>query len=117
MRYRKLSPSGDYVFGQANSFHINTSEGVAQAIRTRLLLWAGEWFLDSQEGTDYSNGVLGFGTQGSRDAVIKQRILETPGVTQLLEYSSGVDNRVFSVYCKVDTAYSAPASATITIQR
>lgn len=114
MRYRALSPEGDYQFGRAGLFLTNTPEAVAQAITTRLLLWAGEWFLDSKEGTPYKESILGYGTQGTRDVAIRERILGTPGVNQLLSYSSSVDrSRKMTVTALVDTIYGA---ATITTQ-
>lgn len=62
MRYRKLNTNGDYTFGQAQSnFYVNTPEAVAQAVKTRLLLIQGEWFLDVSEGTPYSAKILGAG--------------------------------------------------------
>lgn len=115
MRYRKLSPDGDYLFGQVGSFLVDTPEAVAQAIQTRLLLWTGEWFLDSQEGTPYETAILGYGTQGSRDSAIKQRILGTPGVSQILNYSSNVQDRKLSVACTVETIYGANASIAINL--
>ncbi len=106
MKYRRQSTTGDYQFGRSNLFHVDTPEGVAQAIRTRLHLWTGEWFLDQEEGTPYIGGVIGHGTQGTRDQVIKQRILDTPGVRSILEYSSSVDGtRKMTVVARVDTIY------------
>jgi len=114
MRYRKLDANGDYLFGQANSFYVDEPEGVAQAILTRLLLWAGEWFLDTTEGTDYYNEILGYGTQGSRDAEVRRRILETPGVSDIVLYSSSVVNRKFNVSCTVSTQFgTATVTATL----
>jgi hypothetical protein len=105
MRYRKLSPTGDYLLGQAGQFLVDSPEVVAQAIQTRLLLSTGEWFLDLTEGTPYSTEILGTGTQGSRDQAIKERILDTPGVVELVSYSSAVEDRRFSVSARVSTIY------------
>jgi len=105
MKYRTLSATGDYVFGRLNSFLTDSPEAVAQAIKTRLGLWTKEWFLDSSEGTDFMDKVLGYGTQGTRDAEIKGRILGTPGVTEILQYSSSVSARSFIVSALVQTQY------------
>lgn len=105
MRYRALSSTGDYVFGPASFFLVNSPEAVAQAIRTRVALFTGEWFLNSQEGLNKAL-ILGNNTQGTRDHEIQQRILATPGVVSLLSYSSQVDaNRAFIVSALVDTQY------------
>lgn len=104
MRYRSMTASGDYVFGSGSSFLVNTPAAVAQAISTRLKLFAGEWFLDKREGLDLDN-ILGYGTQSTRDHEVQQRILNTPGVLKLLSYSSSIVNRGFTVACTVDTIY------------
>ena len=106
MKYRTLDPNGDYTFGATGEFLINSPEAVAQAILTRLRLVAGEWFLDVTEGTPYKTEVLGYNTQGTRDLAIKNRILSTPGVTDMIAYSSSVtaDRKMF-VSARVNTQY------------
>lgn len=113
MRYRAESAAGDYIFGPASSFLIDSPQAVAQAIKTRLMLFTGEWFLDSGEGLDKAN-ILGNNTQGTRDQEVQQRILGTTGVNSLLNYSSAVDaQRNFTVAAEVDTIYGA-VSLTVT---
>lgn len=105
MRYRALSPTGDYVFGPAAHFLVNSPACVAQAIQTRVALYVGEWFLDKREGLDKSQ-ILGNNTTATRDPEIQQRILGTPGVRSLLSYQSSVDpQRNFTVFANVDTIY------------
>lgn len=106
MRYRALTEDEDYQFAGSSRFLVDSPEAVAQAIKTRLRLMAGEWFLDTEEGLDL-NLILGSHTQGTRDAEIQRRILDTQGVLQLLEYASNVESRHFSVTAKVETSYGA----------
>lgn len=106
MRQRAMDPSGDYLFGRAGAFLINSPDCVRQAIQTRLLLMTGEWFLDDAEGTPYAEEILGTGTQGTRDHAIRERILNTPGVSEILIYQSSVDtNRRMTVAVTVSTIY------------
>lgn len=116
LRYRMLDANGDYVFGQGpGEFLVDSALAVAQAIRTRLALWAGEWFLDSTEGTPYPTKVLGMGTQGLYDQAIQDRILGTIGVKDIASYSSNLDqNRKLSISCTVDTVFGVaiPINAT-----
>lgn len=115
MRYRQLDANGDYVFGGSGEFLVDSPECVAQAIRTRLLLATGEWFLDVTEGTAYAEQVLGYGTQGSRDNAIKSRIIDTPGVEELLSYASSMSaDRRFTVTAVVRTLYG-DTTVTITV--
>jgi hypothetical protein len=116
-RYRRQSATGDYTFGQsAANFLVNSAEMVAQSIKTRLLLWQGEFFLDVTEGTPWSQDILGVRTNPTYDLVIQNRILETPGVSGILEYESFLDGRArhLSVRALVNTIYSTqPIRVTI----
>jgi hypothetical protein len=108
MRYRKLDASGDYTVGGSAVFLVNSPDAVAQAIKTRLGLWQGEWFVDTTDGTPWLPDVLGKRHQGKNpDAVIKQRILGTQGVTEITDYTSTFDGetRKLSVTAVVNTIY------------
>lgn len=108
MKYRKLSSSGDFVFGQGPSeFLNNVPDAVAQAVKTRLALASGEWFLDLTEGTPYSTQILGMGTQNTYDQAIQQRIANTPGVKSIDAYSSNLDRdtRKLTVSATLMTIY------------
>jgi hypothetical protein len=104
MRYRKESPTGDYIFGNSTLFLVDSPEAVAQAVLTRLRLYAGEWFLDDREGLNLDM-ILGYGTQTTRDREVQQRIVETTGVLGIVSYSSNADARSFKVTCDVSTIY------------
>lgn len=107
MRYRQLDASDDMTFGAGGrNFLVNAPEGVAQAIKTRLRLEVGEWFLDLSSGTPYDTQVLGYGTADSRDIAIRDRILGTEGVLEIVEYSSSLNSgRRLSVAALVNTLY------------
>lgn len=108
MRYRKQSTSGDYTFGNSKlDFYIDEPLTVGQAVKTRLQLWEGEWFLDIEEGTPWLIGVLGKKTKDVADATIQDRILGTEGLVQLNNYESQINpiNRVMTVSGDVDTIF------------
>lgn len=123
MRVRKLDANGDMQFGH-NSADIwfNAVEGVGQAIKTRLMLFRGEWFLDITEGMPWGGfplndqvvaqgQVLGSHTRETRDFAIKDTVLGTPGVLNIIDYSSTVDPNIrkFSVVMTVSTLYGGIA--------
>lgn len=108
MRYRKLDDSGDYSFGKGSAdFYANQPEAVAQAVKTRLDLWLGEWFLDTTDGMAWRTKVLGKYTQQAYDAAIQSRILGTDGVTEITAYQSVFDSsiRKLNVTVTINTAY------------
>lgn len=116
MRYRKLDSSGDFVPG-LGAYYSDNSDSVPQAIRTRLLLWLGEWFLDTSDGTDWDGRVLGERTQGLFEDELKGRILLTPNVVQItsFNYQLDTDNRSLAIQARVDIANSSPITLNLAL--
>jgi hypothetical protein len=123
VKYRKLSlpgadgpldPGGDYTFGQGVAgFHVNTADGVAQAVATRLRLYTGDYFLDQLEGTAWRGRVLGKNTRSTHDLELRTRILGSAGVAGLPVYRSVLDGetRRLAVQAAIDTIYGRTAVA------
>lgn len=108
MRYRRLDEDGDYSFGQsASNMLINTPETVGQAIDTRLGLFVGEWFADTTDGTDWFGKLLGHGATELYALELRQRVLETPGVTRIISFTPTFDpnKRQLEVEMLVDTLF------------
>lgn len=108
MRYRKLSPTGDYQFGNGQAdFYRDVPDAVSQAVKTRLLLWLGEWFLDIEEGTPYLQGIVGKHTQQQANDIIQTRTLRTQGVRDMSDYEAQTDaeTRAMGVTFTIDTIY------------
>lgn len=127
MRYRKLDRDGDMQFGHGSGdFWYNQPEAVGQSVLTRLLLFSGEWFLDTTAGTPWGGfplndlvvkqgRILAEHTRLSRDAAIRDRIVTTSGVLTLTNYGSSFnpESRSFSVTATIDTIYGSPVSILI----
>jgi hypothetical protein len=120
MRVRKQSALGaDMQFGHSSAdFWHNQPEAVGQSCYTRLLLFAGEWFLDVTEGTPWGGyplnpavvaqgQILAEHTALSRDAALRERVIGTPGVLQISAFASQFDpsTRVYSAQLVIDTVY------------
>ncbi|WP_447874674.1 hypothetical protein [Serratia fonticola] len=108
MRYRKEDDNGDYTFGQGdNTFLTNTPEAVAQAVKTRFELWTGEWFLDVTEGTPYREAILGKHKSSAYNMAVRERILGTQGVTEILEFTTEYngDTRRVVFTARINTLY------------
>ncbi len=72
--------------------------------------------MDTTDGTPYLTQILGERYNRNPDAAIKARILGTPGVTQLISYSSKYDgnSRTLTVNASVQTQFSVtPVSVSI----
>lgn len=112
MRYRKLSDDGDYVFGNGQmDFYRDVPDAPAQAVKTRLELWLGEWYLDIESGTPYIQGILGKYSKTDADVIIQDRVNNTQGIDGISEYESVLDvnTRAMSVRLKVNTVYGPTA--------
>jgi hypothetical protein len=108
MRYRKLTSDGDYSFGSGQKdFYRDVPDAVGQAVKTRLELWLGEWFLNVDDGTPYLISVLGKQNKKTADTTIQNRILTTEGLVSIQEYESAIDpdTRRMSVTTTVNTVY------------
>lgn len=108
MRYRKLDDENDYSFGSGQlDFWRDVPEAVGQAVETGLMLWQGEWYLDTTEGTPYIAGVLGKHSQDTADSTIKNQAISTQGVTDISSYVSELDTtkRDLKIQIKVNTVY------------
>lgn len=103
MRYRKWTNGTDVQFGHGQADYWQDDPlGVAQAVVSRLRLLAGEWFLDLAEGTPYETEVFGKFTKDTYDPVIRGRILDTEGVTEITSYQSTYDGETRKVTITVD---------------
>jgi len=108
MRYRKLDANDDYSFGRgAADFWKDVPDAPAQAVKTRLRLEQGEWFLDAREGMPWRTKVLGKRTGDTRDVVIRSHMLKTRSVVSVTGYYSDLnrDTRKFGVGATIDTIY------------
>lgn len=112
MRYRKQTADGDYSFGSGQlDFYRDVPEAVGLAVKTRLLLWLGEWFLNIDEGTPFMQGILGKHSKVTADVTIQDRILNTQGMVSIENFESSVDQnlRLMTVSCDLNTIYGPTA--------
>lgn len=87
---------------------ITDRDEIAQTIRTRLKLFLGEYFRNINDGTPWFQSILNKrGTLTAKDAIIKQRIVQTEGVIELVSFSTDYDinARKYSVECAVNTQF------------
>lgn len=86
MKYRRLDADGDMLPARGNP-PFEGSAAVAAAVRSRILMFLGEWWETPDEGLDIS---YFFGYQNDEkkrvaEALLRQRIIETQGVDDILE--------------------------------
>lgn len=117
MMYRRLDADFDYTFGNGKGNHLTGRAAVAQAIRTRLLLFQGEWWADLNDGLPLFQSIMGY--QGANkeavDRLILQRIAGTQGVTGVKFFSSSYNTgtRGYTFTATADTIYGEVAVSNV----
>lgn len=89
MKYRKLDENGDYVFGNNSYDYIEKDEAIAQAIKTKLYLFYGEWWEDISLGLPMFQSILG---QVSNNNLRQTVILLCAEQINLVEGVASVDS-------------------------
>lgn len=108
MKYRALDGNYDYTFGNNASNFISGNKAIAQAIKTKLLLFYGEWFENIAIGIPMFQSILGqVSTENIKMTVTMlctERIMEVAGVASVDSIEVSEDNRRLSLFIKVTTA-------------
>jgi len=101
MKDLKLDSEGDLLFDGKNFYTTETTdESLAQRIKIKLRLFQGEWLLDTSIGMPWFQEVLGKKVSKAQvDSLIRNRVNDTDGVDEILEFESSVDgtSRVYSI--------------------
>jgi len=103
--YRTLGPNNDPVW---TSYYSNVY-AVAQAIKTIIDLFMGEWWESVLDGTPMFQKMLGAPGSATQQVslLLQQRILGTPYVTGISDLTVNFDapSRIFSMTCTAQTAF------------
>ncbi len=119
MLYRRLTEDHDMSFGRGKQDFLEDSlgnpEAIAQAIKTRLLLFLGEWWMDTLDGLPLWQKILGQRVvdKGIIDRILIDRIraFVMPdnrfGIISIYDVSGefNPEDRSYSFSCMVDTIY------------
>jgi hypothetical protein len=107
MKYRKLDENGDYVFGNNSYDYIEKDEAIAQAIKTKLYLFYGEWWEDISLGLPMFQSILGqVSNNNLRQTVIllcAEQINLVEGVTSVDSISVDISARKLGLTIDVTT--------------
>jgi hypothetical protein len=116
VRYRRLTESGDYSFGQGRLEYQEGLQAVMQAIKTKLLLLKSEWWEELEDGLPlFQKILLQRGTEeGLRivELTVRDRIMDTPHVLDVTSYEADYDRntRKYTATITVSTDYGNAAT-------
>ena len=107
MIYRRLDSDWDMIPARGNPPYSGPM-AVGAAVRSRILLFRGEWWETPDDGMDisYFFGYQNDEKQRVAEALLRQRIIETEGVSDVLELRFGDvsgGRRTVSVKIETDT--------------
>lgn len=104
-----LDDSHDLYFGSRAGIAIATdADAVRQGILTRLRLFRGEWYLDTNAGVPWFESAFLAGSNiRSIERTIKRQILDTPGVDEILSFTASFDGstRSLSISFEVESIF------------
>lgn len=113
---RILDSNGDYTFGKNLQNYTYGTYAVGLAIKSRLKLLYGEWFMDTSDGLQLFDSIIGAsGTPENilvADSLIKERILGTTDVTKITSFSSSYESRTYSFSATIETKYGTVTVST-----
>lgn len=116
---RALDSNNDLVFKAGRIQTVSDSAEVLQHVRTRLLFYKGEWFLDTEAGIPYFQEIFTKPVNlANIESIFKTAILTTPGVSKLNEFSltyEGDSSRKLTVFFSADTIYGTIDNEQVTI--
>ena len=118
MLVRRLDDNHDMTFGRGIADMARDDEATAQAVKTRLLLLKGEWFLDIEAGVPYLQQIM---VRPSNlplaEAIIKRTILDTEGVAELQSFAMTYDRETRRLTIQATVANSYGTVANIKVSR
>jgi hypothetical protein len=114
MIVRSLDENHDWTFGKGRNNYLKDRAAIVQNINTRLLSFLGDCFFALNEGLDWFN-LLGGKSSAAIRVAVATKILDTEGVTGLVEISFSIDeNRSISISYEAETIYGSTQQQSIT---
>lgn len=116
---RALDSNNNLIVENGKLKLVSDGAEAVQHVRTRLQFYLGEWFLDLESGTPYFQQIFTKPANlANIESIFKTRILDTPEVTTLLEFSmdyEGGSSRKLSVSFSAETIYGIIDNEKVTI--
>lgn len=116
MTGRLLDVNNDIVFSESGFLRATRGRLVVQQVRSNLLYYRAEWFLNRNNGVPYFQDVfVKPANLNLLESELKSTILNTPGVDSLISFSLDFDTstRKVSVSFEARTIYNEDISDTI----
>ena len=116
---RALDSNNDLIIESGKLKLVEEGAETIQHVRTRLQFYMEEWFLDLQAGTPYFQQIFTKPVNlANIESIFKARILGTPEVERLIEFSmdyEGASSRKLTISFSAETTYGTIDNEKVTI--
>jgi len=116
---RALDSNNDLIVHNGQFVIVKNGAEIVQHVRTRLLFYANEWFLDLSSGIPYFEQIFVRPVNlGNVESIFKTAILQTPGVDSLINFSmvyEGGSVRKLSVDFEAKTVHDEIITSEVTV--
>lgn len=107
MIYRTLTKDGDYSFGNNEWDYTSDVNAIAQAVKTKILLFYGEWWENIGEGIPMFQSLIGQmnpeGLKISASLLLSKRIQEVEGVVSVDRIEVDTEGRTLNFTVDITT--------------
>lgn len=104
MRVRRLN-GHDWTFGRGRADYVKDQAAIAQNIKTRLLSFKNDWFLDIDANVDWMNLLGQRGTEKIIENEVARVILTTSGVVRINSLSLQNKERRVIIEANITTIF------------
>jgi len=116
---KALDKNNDLIIDKGQIKLVGDGAETVQHVRTRLQFYLEEWFLDLQAGTPYFQQIFTKPANlANIESILKSKILNTPGVSRLTEFSmdyEGESTRRLTVSFSAETIYGVIDNEKVTL--
>ena len=116
MIFRELDSNNDWQFGRGLQNMTRQNQAIGLNIKTRIQSWVGDCFFDLQAGIDWWNRLGSKNQRSLLELDLRRIILQSEGVTGLVEFQTNVVGRRFSASYTVTILSSQEFQDTLEVE-
>ena len=115
MKTSRLDTDGDWTFGKGKANYSTNSEAIRQNVKTRILSFANDWFLDITANIDWFNILGNRNNEKTIKNEVTRVVLATEGVLTLDKYELEVTDREAIIKIKYTDIFDENVPALVSV--
>lgn len=105
MRFRTLDENHDWQIGRGKNDYASDSLAVSYDLKTKILSWLNDCFFSMDSGLNWQKFLGGKVQKSEIDSAIKNQIVFTKEIAELVYFDSSVMNRKYTCTARCKTIY------------